>query len=73
MGIPDSNKPISYRTLGHRFKRSKEPDEYTEEMQDYEPIDGITVTRTVNVTSTMDPEEGFRLMYRKYCGVAGGR
>lgn len=54
-----------------RFKRSKTPDEYSEEAAyNLDPISGITVTRTVNITTTIDPEEGFKLMYRKYCGVA---
>lgn len=56
--------------VGQRFKRSKTPDEYTEEAHRLEHISGITVTRTVNVTSALDPEEGFKYMYRKYCGQA---
>lgn len=56
--------------MGQKFKRSKTPDEYSEEDHRMDSISGITVTRTVNVTSALDPEEGFRHMYRKYCGQA---
>lgn len=57
--------------LGQRFKRSRTPDEYSEDAAyRLDPISGITVTRTVNVTSAIDPNEGFKVMYRKYCGVA---
>lgn len=56
--------------MGQRFKRSRTPDEYSEESHRMDPLSGITVTRTVNVTSALDPEEGFKFMYRKYCGQA---
>ena len=79
--ITRNSDPISSKTshsskaekilgMSQRLKRSKTPDEYSEECHRMDSISGITVTRTVNVTTAIDPEEGFRLLYRKYCGQA---